>query len=746
MGVVGGLEARGTARGSIAATLRAAQPRHAPGQGYCPPHGPRLAGKTAAVAAASAGLGLAAAAGAGRPRASRSRSAAATGPARGGGRRASATSAVPIVADVSTTRRRHRASSRRPSPPSARSTSSCPTPAARRRARSPPPRSRPTSPPSSSTCCRRSPCARPRCRPMADAGLGPGGGHHLGVGAPADPDADPVEHGPGRRHRLPQDARRSRSPAQGVTVNSVQPGIHATERFRQLYGDDADSVAAVAENIPVRTVGRAEDFGDGRRLPVLRRRPGSSPAPPSRSTAAPAAASSRRIGTVGAVLTHIVLITVARRRRRGAGQAMVAACARLPAQIDEIQQLQVGRDLGLADGNATVGIHGHLRLARGPRRPTSTTPPTRRWSPSCIRPIAATDQSGAQVARTVRLSPSTHGGSALGSAAMVDAPWTGDACSLVDAFRSGERSPAEELEACARRHRGLRAQRLLASSTTRAPGPRPRAPTRRLPFGGVPVGIKELDKVEGWPDTEASLVFADRIAPHTGTMVERLRTAGGAALRRARPRASEFGGLNISITKITASPTTRGGTGARPAARRAGRPRRWPAGWSRSPAGATAAGSIRIPAGFNGLVGMKGTAGRIPRGPQTLDPPDDGRDRLPGPVDARRGPLVRRHVRLRLPRPVLAAPHRRVGARPRHPRPAGPAGRHRPDARAGDRRRRRAGAGRRRRRGAGPRRRARPSSTSRCDLPDARPGVGPGQPGRPAGWSSATSGRTARTT
>ena len=32
---------------------------------------------------------------------------------------------------------------------------------------------------------------------------------------------------------------------------------------------------------------------------------------------------------------------------------------------------------------------------------------------------------------------------------MVDAPWTGDACSLVDAFRAGERSPVEELEATA---------------------------------------------------------------------------------------------------------------------------------------------------------------------------------------------------------------------------------------------------------------------------------------------------------
>ncbi|HMJ74396.1 MAG TPA: SDR family oxidoreductase [Iamia sp.] len=50
--------------------------------------------------------------------------------------------------------------------------------------------------------------------------------------------------------------------ARGVTVNSVQPGIHITDRFRQLYGDDEDAVAAVAENIPVQTVGRPDDFGE----------------------------------------------------------------------------------------------------------------------------------------------------------------------------------------------------------------------------------------------------------------------------------------------------------------------------------------------------------------------------------------------------------------------------------------------------------------------------------------------------
>jgi 3-oxoacyl-[acyl-carrier protein] reductase len=44
----------------------------------------------------------------------------------------------------------------------------------------------------------------------------------------------------------------------GVTVNSVQPGSHETERLRTLHGGD---LSDVARSTPVGTVGRAEDFG-----------------------------------------------------------------------------------------------------------------------------------------------------------------------------------------------------------------------------------------------------------------------------------------------------------------------------------------------------------------------------------------------------------------------------------------------------------------------------------------------------
>ena len=44
----------------------------------------------------------------------------------------------------------------------------------------------------------------------------------------------------------------------GVTVNSVQPGSHATERLRAIYGDAVDEQA---KRIPVGRLGAPDDFG-----------------------------------------------------------------------------------------------------------------------------------------------------------------------------------------------------------------------------------------------------------------------------------------------------------------------------------------------------------------------------------------------------------------------------------------------------------------------------------------------------
>lgn len=135
----------------------------------------------------------------------------------------------------------------------------------------------------------------------------------------------------------------------------------------------------------------------------------------------------------------------------------------------------------------------------------------------------------------------------------------------------------------------------------------------------MPIGIKELNWVEGWPATEASLAFKDRVATYTSTMVQRLIAAG--AVPVGLTTASEFGGLNVSVTKlngITGNPwnpeKTAGGSSGGSASAVAG-------GLVALATGGDGGGSIRIPAGFNGLLGMKGTHGRIPRGPNVVVSP-----------------------------------------------------------------------------------------------------------------------------
>src|SRR6185295_7937979 len=108
---------------------------------------------------------------------------------------------------------------------------------------------------------------------------------------------------------------------------------------------------------------------------------------------------------------------------------------------------------------------------------------------------------------------------------MTDEPWSGDAVSLVDAFRAGERSPVEELEAT-----------LAAVATSQLNAVSHLDPEAalavakdvdvQLPLGGVPMAVKLGSGVAGWPASEASIPLAGMEHGNDSTMVSRLRTAG----------------------------------------------------------------------------------------------------------------------------------------------------------------------------------------------------------------------------
>ena len=138
-------------------------------------------------------------------------------------------------------------------------------------------------------------------------------------------------------------------------------------------------------------------------------------------------------------------------------------------------------------------------------------------------------------------------------------------------------------------------------------------------------------------------MFADEVATYTSTLLTRLADHGGAVLA-GQTTASEFGGVNVTRTLLhgaTGNPwdpsRTPGGSSGGSAAAVAG-------GLVTLATGGDGGGSIRIPAGFTGLVGLKATYGRIPRaraGDRQLH--DD--HRRTDPLGARHGPPVRRGQR-----------------------------------------------------------------------------------------------------
>jgi aspartyl-tRNA(Asn)/glutamyl-tRNA(Gln) amidotransferase subunit A len=194
----------------------------------------------------------------------------------------------------------------------------------------------------------------------------------------------------------------------------------------------------------------------------------------------------------------------------------------------------------------------------------------------------------------------------------VGTPWLGDACGLVDALRAKDLSPLEALDDCIA---AMEASPLNAFSFTDFEQAREAAANADLtrPFGGVPCGVKELERVATWPYTEASVVFKDRVASEDDTSVVRLRTSG--AILAAQTTAPEFGGINCTSSVLhgtTRNPwnmdRTPGGSSGGSAAAVAG-------GLLPIATGSDGGGSIRGPAGFSGLFGLKATYGRIPKGP-----------------------------------------------------------------------------------------------------------------------------------
>jgi aspartyl-tRNA(Asn)/glutamyl-tRNA(Gln) amidotransferase subunit A len=135
-----------------------------------------------------------------------------------------------------------------------------------------------------------------------------------------------------------------------------------------------------------------------------------------------------------------------------------------------------------------------------------------------------------------------------------------------------------------------------------------------LPFGGVPIGVKELDQVAGWPDTEACVALSHIVADFSSVMVQRLEDAGVVLV--GQTTASEFGGVNVTRTVMHGATHNPWEHGRTPGGSSGGSASAVAGGIVTLATAGDGGGSIRIPAGFTGLIGLKATYGRIPRAPK----------------------------------------------------------------------------------------------------------------------------------
>ncbi|MCR8722702.1 amidase [Frigidibacter sp. ROC022] len=196
------------------------------------------------------------------------------------------------------------------------------------------------------------------------------------------------------------------------------------------------------------------------------------------------------------------------------------------------------------------------------------------------------------------------------------------ACAIVDALRQGEITTLDLLDALEARiaavDPGVNALPTLcfdrARDCARRLMDKPAGERGRL--AGMPLPIKDLTEVEGVRTTHGSPIYADHIPARSNILVQNIEAEGGVVYgKSAVPEFGAGGNTFNEVFGATLNPWNRsrsasGSSGGAAVALATGMA--WVAH------GNDMGGSLRNPASFCGIVGLRPTPGRVARDPGTL--------------------------------------------------------------------------------------------------------------------------------
>ncbi len=196
------------------------------------------------------------------------------------------------------------------------------------------------------------------------------------------------------------------------------------------------------------------------------------------------------------------------------------------------------------------------------------------------------------------------------------------ATEVAEKLKTGELSPLDLVEASAQRINAVDGQlnalptRCVERAVIHAKkimnaGAKSTRPGVNL--GGLPIAVKDLNPVQGVRCTYGSPIYSDFVPEHSDYMVDVLERNG--AIVMAKSNTPEFGAGANTFNEVfgkTRNPwntakSVAGSSGGSAAAVASGQV--WLA------TGSDLGGSLRTPASFNSIVGLRPSPGRVPRGP-----------------------------------------------------------------------------------------------------------------------------------